>query len=163
MTIEYEMARHAVCCLMMGKNGRILAISRGIDTASWGMPGGKVEANESLDAAVIRETFEETGLVIADPQAIYTGFVPGESNFVCTTFIARVVAQSPDAPRSVPFEGVVKWVTPSTLAHDSPFTEYNRALFDHLNILWRHEDEMRVENDRLEAILAEDRRRMGQK
>lgn len=137
MTIEYETARHAVCCLLMRNDGKILAISRGEDTSEWGMPGGKVEENESLDAAVIRETYEETGVVIAAPQSVYTGFVPGESNFVCTTFIARVVATSPDAPRSEPFEGVVQWVHPAVLAR-GPFAQYNQALFDHLNIQWQN-------------------------
>jgi 8-oxo-dGTP pyrophosphatase MutT (NUDIX family) len=134
--VKYEMARHAVCCLLMNEKGDILAISRGADTGSWGMPGGKVENNESLDVAVVRETYEETGLVIAAPQSVYTAFVPGETNFVCTTFIAQVAAKAPDAPRSVPFEGVVKWVDPNLLAA-GPFAQYNQALFDHLNIEWR--------------------------
>jgi 8-oxo-dGTP diphosphatase len=136
---QYETARHAVCCLLMNDDGQVLAISRGKDTTKWGMPGGKVEPNESLDVAVVRETFEETGLVIAAPQSVYTAFVPGETNFICTTFIAHVAAKAPDAPRSHPFEGEVRWVDPNVLAN-GPFAEYNRALYDHLNIPWRSPD-----------------------
>jgi 8-oxo-dGTP pyrophosphatase MutT (NUDIX family) len=140
--IKYETARHAVCCLLMNNKGKILAISRGDDTTKWGMPGGKVELNENLDVAVVRETFEETGYVIAAPQSVYTAFVPGKSNFICTTFIAQVAAQTPDAPRSHPFAGKVAWVPPGVLA-TGPFAQYNRALFDHLNIRWnRSEYEM---------------------
>lgn len=137
--IKYETARHAVCCLLMNNEGLILAVSRGHDTNKWGMPGGKVEPNESLDVAVVRETFEETGYVIAAPQSVYTAFVPGESNFICTTFIAHVAAQTPDAPRSHPFEGEVAWVQPGVLAA-GPFAQYNRALFDHLNIRWNRSE-----------------------
>lgn len=133
MNAKYETARHAVCCLLMRESGEILAISRGDDTNEWGMPGGKVEPNESLEVAVVRETYEETGVVIAAPQSVYTAFVPGESNFICTTFVAHIVAQAPDAPRSVPYEGEVGWAHPAVLAR-GPFGEYNRALFDHLNI-----------------------------
>jgi len=131
--VKYETARHAVCCLLVNGEGNILAISRGKDTTQWGMPGGKVETNESLDVAVVRETYEETGYVIASPQSVYTAFVPGESNFICTTFIAHVAAQAPDAPRSSPFEGEVKWVHPAILAR-GPYAKYNSALFEHLNI-----------------------------
>lgn len=153
MTIEYETARHAVCCLLMNREGNILAITRlkrsadgGVeaDHAKWGMPGGKVESNESLDVAVVREMYEETGFVIAAPQSVYTAFVPGERNFICTTFIGIVVAQAPDAPRSVPFEGDVAWVHPRVLA-TGPYADYNQALFDHLNIHWRTSAEIVAE------------------
>lgn len=153
MEIKYETARHAVCCLLMNREGLILAISRlrrgpagdvVADREKWGMPGGKVENNESLDVAVVRETYEETGYVIAAPQSVYTAFVPGESNFICTTFVAHVVAQAPDAPRSIPYEGDVEWVHPRVLAV-GPYGDYNRALFDHLNIQWRTQEEVVME------------------
>jgi 8-oxo-dGTP pyrophosphatase MutT (NUDIX family) len=48
-------------------------LSSGIDRTKpeippWWFPvGGGIEANESPEEAAIRETFEETGLVISDP------------------------------------------------------------------------------------------------
>jgi ADP-ribose pyrophosphatase YjhB (NUDIX family) len=132
MTTKYETARYAVCCLLMNQDNKILAISRGEDRESWGLPGGKVENNESLHVAVVRETFEETGIVIADPQSVYTAFVPGRSNFICTTFIASV-AHMPEVLKSEPFEGYVEWVSPQVLMQE-PYAKYNTALFEHLNI-----------------------------
>lgn len=138
--------RHAVCCLLMNSDGLVLAISRTkttedgtvvADLTQWGLPGGKVEDNENLEIAVVRETFEETGYVIAAPQSVYTAFVPGEKNFICTTFIANIVAQAPDAPRSIPFEGEVRWVPPLMLLA-GPFHEYNLALLQHLNLYTRN-------------------------
>lgn len=36
----------------------------------WTIPGGVVEVGESLEEAVLRETFEETGLQASEPQLI---------------------------------------------------------------------------------------------
>lgn len=133
--LDYQTARHAVCFLLMNQVNEVLSISRG-NTDLWGLPGGKVEPGETLKSALVREVFEETGYVVADPESVYTAFVPGETNFICTTFIGRVVAQASDAPRSEPFEGYVRWQHAAVLARQSPFADYNRALFEHMNIQW---------------------------
>ena len=46
------------------REGKILLEQRGNDPAKgqWTIPGGGVEVGESLEAAVLRETLEETGL-----------------------------------------------------------------------------------------------------
>ena len=131
---EYQPARHAVCFLLMNEKGEILSISRGRDTTQWGLPGGKVERNEDLKTAIVREMYEETGYVIASPEPVYTAFVPGQNNFICTTFIGNIVAHAPDAPRSLPYEGEVEWKWRETLIRHSPYADYNEALFVHLNI-----------------------------
>lgn len=132
---EYQIVRHAVCYLLMNEKGEILSISRGSDTSQWGLPGGKVEDGEDLKAAIVREMYEETGYVIANPEPVYTAFVPGEDNFICTTFIGNVVAQASDALRSEPYEGEVAWKGREMLLRQSPFAVYNEALFVHLNLM----------------------------
>lgn len=54
------------------KNGKFLMIrhQRGINKGYINFPGGKKELNESMDECVIRETLEETGLLIKNPQKI---------------------------------------------------------------------------------------------
>jgi 8-oxo-dGTP diphosphatase len=48
-------------------SGRLLLIKRGHDPGRgrWSIPGGRVEADESDEAAVVREVLEETGLEVA--------------------------------------------------------------------------------------------------
>lgn len=55
-----EVAVGAVCV----RDGRLLLVQRGRGTAAgrWAVPGGRVEHEESLHAAVTRELWEETGL-----------------------------------------------------------------------------------------------------
>ncbi|MER7555646.1 NUDIX domain-containing protein [Nocardioides sp. NPDC126508] len=45
------------------RDGKILLIQRS-DNGKWSMPGGTMEAGESLTACVVRETLEETGIHI---------------------------------------------------------------------------------------------------
>lgn len=47
--------------IIFNYKGEILLQKRG-DSLKWGLPGGAVELGESLDEAVRREVFEETGL-----------------------------------------------------------------------------------------------------
>lgn len=46
--------------------GRFLLVLRAAEPEAgrWSVPGGRAEAGESLEAAAVREVFEETGLVV---------------------------------------------------------------------------------------------------
>ncbi|HEX6256710.1 MAG TPA: NUDIX domain-containing protein [Euzebyales bacterium] len=58
-----EVAVGAVCV----RDGRLLVVrrGRGVATGLWSLPGGRVEAGETLTDAVRRELREETGLTVA--------------------------------------------------------------------------------------------------
>lgn len=155
--------RKSVCCLLINPEGLVLAVSRTLpvpmglekdyndvssynskdilvrpDRSKWGLPGGKVERfenfEEDLITAVTRETFEETGYIIANPVPVRTRVA---TTMQCTTFTANIASAVPDAPRSLPFEGDVEWVIPFVLCHNSPFSNYNRALFESLGMEWK--------------------------
>jgi 8-oxo-dGTP diphosphatase len=54
--------------IIQNKNGQVLAIRRSstaeVRPLTWDFPGGIIEANEDVKTAAIRETMEETGLVV---------------------------------------------------------------------------------------------------
>ncbi|MGE7823190.1 NUDIX domain-containing protein [Paenibacillus sp. NPDC093718] len=54
--------------------GRIL-LQRRSDYGNWGLPGGGMEAGESVEETMRREVFEETGLVVRDHElyGVYSG------------------------------------------------------------------------------------------
>jgi len=56
--------RSSVSAVIFDRRGRLLLQQRS-DGGQWGLPGGSVEAGESVDGAVRREVHEETGLDVA--------------------------------------------------------------------------------------------------
>lgn len=66
---ECETVIFSNMCMVYDDKGKILVLNR--KDKKWcgiAFPGGHVEKNESFSDAVIREVFEETGLVIKFPQ-----------------------------------------------------------------------------------------------
>jgi 8-oxo-dGTP diphosphatase len=63
------MTAHVVPCvgaIIKDGAGRLLLIRRGHEPGRglWSIPGGRIEAGESDDAALVREVREETGLIV---------------------------------------------------------------------------------------------------
>jgi len=56
----------AAGAVILDEDGRVLLVQRGREPerGRWSIPGGRVEAGESLRQAVVREVLEETGLVV---------------------------------------------------------------------------------------------------
>ncbi|MGM0075393.1 NUDIX domain-containing protein [Enterococcus sp. DIV1390a] len=51
------------------KNSKILLVKRR-DLPFWDLPGGGLESGETLEECLIRETFEETGLIVSNCKQI---------------------------------------------------------------------------------------------
>ncbi len=84
--------RLAVGAVVLREDGAVLFVRRARPPAigSWTLPGGKVEAGESLEEAIAREVLEETGLRVEVGAILETlvlereGFSYRIVDFACT-------------------------------------------------------------------------------
>ncbi|MBA2558767.1 MAG: NUDIX domain-containing protein [Propionibacteriales bacterium] len=99
-------------------NGRVVVVRRGQAPSKglWSLPGGRVEAGETLAAAVGREVREETGLQVEVHEVIgRIDITHGAVVYDVTDFAATVVGA--EAPLAAGDDAVdVRWVTRQQLA-----------------------------------------------
>jgi ADP-ribose pyrophosphatase YjhB (NUDIX family) len=71
---------------------RIVMIQRKYPPPGWALPGGFVDAGETLEEACVREAIEETGLHIRDLRQLHTYSDPKRDprrHVISTIFVAR--------------------------------------------------------------------------
>ena len=90
--IAYVNPRLVVTVLPVTDDGRVVLIRRGIEPGlgAWAQPGGFLEVDETVGEAAVRETLEETGLLI-QPGAIVGLYTRLEAAVVVLVFEARVI------------------------------------------------------------------------
>jgi ADP-ribose pyrophosphatase YjhB (NUDIX family) len=116
--IAYVNPRLVVTTLPITEAGEIILIRRGIEPGrgSWAQPGGFLEVDETVHEAAIRETHEETGLLI-EPGEIIGLYTRLEASVVTIAYEARIVggkaAPTPEAtevvafaPEQIPWAGI---------------------------------------------------------
>jgi ADP-ribose pyrophosphatase YjhB (NUDIX family) len=92
-----DVTRPGVSAVIFGGSGRVL-LERRSDNGYWGLPGGGVDIAESVENAVVREVFEETGLrvtverligIYSDPRFYTIMSYPdgGLVHYVTTVFV----------------------------------------------------------------------------
>jgi ADP-ribose pyrophosphatase YjhB (NUDIX family) len=93
--IAYVNPRLVVTTLPVTDDGRLVLLRRGIEPGrgAWAQPGGFLEVDETVHEAAIRETLEETGLII-EPGEIIGLYTRLEAAVVTIAFEARVVGGS---------------------------------------------------------------------
>ena len=100
--ILYVNPRLVVTTLPITDDGRIVLLRRGIEPGlgAWAQPGGFLEVDETVHQAAIRETLEETRLLV-EPGEIVGLYTRLEAAVVTIMFEARIVggeaAPTPEA------------------------------------------------------------------
>ena len=106
--IVYVNPRLVVTTFPITDAGEIVLIRRGIEPGkgAWAQPGGFLEVDETVHEAAIRETCEETGLLV-EPGEIVGLYTRLEASVVTIAFEARIVggtaAPTPEASEVVAF------------------------------------------------------------
>ena len=113
--IAYVNPRLVVTTLPVTDDGELVLIRRGIEPGRgwWAQPGGFLEIDETVHEAAIRETLEETGLLI-EPGEIIGLYTRLEAAVVTIAFESKVVGgtatRTPEAleietfaPESIPW------------------------------------------------------------
>lgn len=114
----------------------ILSVSRKYDKTLVGLVGGKVdETDVDNESAIIRETFEETGLLIKKEDITYFDKrMEGKNLCYCyytNKYHGNILSQND--LNNIGETGVVKWIDKIEL--ENGFCgEYNRAVFKKLKI-----------------------------
>lgn len=116
--IAYVNPRLVVTALPVTDDGDIILLRRGIEPGlgEWAQPGGFLEVDETVNQAAIRETWEETGLIV-EPGEIIGLYTRLEAAVVTIAFEARIVggtaAPTPEAleiatfrPEAIPWSGL---------------------------------------------------------
>ncbi len=90
--VAYVNPRLVVTVFPITDAGEIVLIRRGIEPGRgrWAQPGGFLEVDETVNQAAIRETWEETGLLV-EPGEILGLYTRLEAAVVTIAFEARIV------------------------------------------------------------------------
>jgi len=116
--IAYVNPRLVVTTIPVTEDGRVILVRRGIEPGygSWVQPGGFLEVDETVSEAAIRETLEETGLIVqlGEIVGLYSRL---EAAVVVIAFEASVASgafvPNPEAleiaafsPEAIPWQGI---------------------------------------------------------
>jgi 8-oxo-dGTP diphosphatase len=107
----------AVGAVVLDKDGRVLLVKRGRPpkVGAWTLPGGHVEPLESLEAAIVREVREETGLVVVARRPLGVVALVSEGfRYDIHEFLCEAEGLEPPVPGDDAVD--VRWAESSELA-----------------------------------------------
>ncbi|HSH21487.1 MAG TPA: NUDIX hydrolase [Candidatus Caenarcaniphilales bacterium] len=90
--ICYVNPRLVVSTLPVTDDGKVVLLRRGIEPAygAWAQPGGFLEIDETAEEGAVRETLEETGLLV-EPTAVVGIYTCPQAAVVVVAWQARIV------------------------------------------------------------------------
>lgn len=113
-------APHVTVATVVVRDGRLLQVIERIDGREViNQPAGHLEPNETLQAAAVRETLEETGwhVRVTDFIGCYQWTAPDGEPYLRFAFAAEALSHDPQRPLDT---GIVAaaWMTPAELRAD---------------------------------------------
>ncbi|MGX9188956.1 NUDIX hydrolase [Stenotrophomonas sp. Ker107b] len=117
---EPRWAPHVTVATVVVRDGRLLLVEEAIDGRQvLNQPAGHLERNETLAAAAVRETLEETGWTVRLSAFIgtYQWTAPDGTPFLRFAYAAEPQSHDPDRPLD---DGILRalWLTPAELRAD---------------------------------------------
>lgn len=117
---EPRWAPHVTVATVVVRDGRLLLVEEAIDGRQvLNQPAGHLEPNETLAAAAVRETLEETGWTVRLSAFIgtYQWTAPDGTPFLRFAYAAEPQSHDPDRPLD---DGILRalWLTPAELRAD---------------------------------------------
>jgi len=130
--VAQQSDKPAIAAAVITQDGRLLLVRRRVTegSLSWQFPAGQIEEGESAEDAAVRETFEETGLVVAARRLLGDRIHPATKRqmyYVACNAIAGE-ARVADAEEL----DAVAWVKPSEITGYVPYPFYG-PVQDHLD------------------------------
>jgi 8-oxo-dGTP diphosphatase len=106
--------RHSVsvAAAIVGESGQLLAVRRR-DNGHWEPPGGILELHETIQAGLVREVREETGLEV-EPQALSGVYKNMRRGIVALVFRCRIIGGEPRPTREAE---QVSWLSPDEISN----------------------------------------------
>jgi ADP-ribose pyrophosphatase YjhB (NUDIX family) len=124
--------------VVLNGNGQVLCVSRKEDHNDFGLPGGKIEkSDESKKSAAIRETLEETGIIVTKATLIYAEHRRGAMGYtyLATQWEGEIGTDEPH---------VVKWGEFTDLVAGT-YGEWNLKVFKSLSDYKKRETKLNEE------------------
>ena len=79
--------------VLFNDQGQLLIVKQRLsDNRQWSLPGGKLEHGQTMEQAVIRELYEETGLTVEVWQLLYLCDVAHVNNIIHVTFLLKYIS-----------------------------------------------------------------------
>jgi len=79
--------------VLFNEYNQILIVKQRLgESRQWSLPGGKLEHGETMEQAIIREMFEETGLTVKVRQLLYLCDVSPMNKVIHVTFLLKYIS-----------------------------------------------------------------------